>query len=99
VERLRQRFPEAILLADTYDRFSQLELFEAGAHEVVRETFESAVELARRGLTHMGDSEVAEELIEEFRRRDAERTRLERELGAEKALEALRDKYSLDDPF
>lgn len=99
VERLRERFPDAILLADTYDRFSQLELFEAGAHEVVRETFESAVELARRGLDHMGDGEVANELIEEFRRRDAERTRLERDLGTQKALEKLRDKYSLDDPF
>lgn len=99
VERLRQRFPDAILLADTYDRFSQLELFDAGAHEVVRETFESAVELARRGLDHMGDGEVAGELIEEFRRRDAERTRLERDLGAQAALEKMREKYSLDDPF
>jgi voltage-gated potassium channel Kch len=98
VERLRERFPDAILLADTYDRFSQLELFDAGAHEVVRETFESAIELARRGLHRMGDGKVAEELIEEFRRRDAERTRLEIEVGAQKALEKLRDKYSFDGP-
>ncbi|MGG7568081.1 monovalent cation:proton antiporter-2 (CPA2) family protein [Rhodovulum sp. DZ06] len=99
VERLRHRFPDAILLADTYDRFSQLELFDAGAHEVVRETFESAVKLARLGLERMGDGDVADELIEEFRRADAERTRLEREIGAQAALEKLRDKYSLNDPF
>ena len=99
VERLRHRFPDAIILADTYDRFSQLELFEAGAHEVVRETFESAVKLARLGLERMGDGDVADELLEEFRVRDKERTRLEVELGAQKALEKLREKYSLNDPF
>ena len=99
VERLRHRFPEAIILADTYDRFSQLELFDAGAHEVVRETFESAVKLARLGLERMGDGDIAEELLEEFRRRDAERTRLEVELGAQKALEKLREKYSMKEPF
>ncbi|MEC9433331.1 MAG: monovalent cation:proton antiporter-2 (CPA2) family protein [Pseudomonadota bacterium] len=98
VERIRVAFPDAAIFADTYDRFSEWELREAGAHEVVRETFESAVELARRGLHHLGDGEVAEELIEEFRRRDAELARLQNKYGMTEGLEKLREKYTLDSP-
>ncbi len=98
VERIRDRFPDAAVFADTYDRFSEWELREAGAHEVVRETFESAVELARRGLHRLGDGDVAEELIEEFRRRDAELSRLQHEYGAREGLQKLREKYTLETP-
>ena len=98
VERIRDRFPDAAVFADTYDRFTEWELREAGAHEVVRETFESAVELARRGLHRLGDGDVAEDLIEEFRRRDAELSRLQHEYGAQEGLEKLRAKYTLDTP-
>lgn len=98
VEKIRVAFPDAGIFADTYDRFSEWELREAGAHEVVRETFESAVELARRGLRRLGDGEVAEELIEEFRRRDAELARLQNKYGVAEGLEKLREKYTLDSP-
>ncbi|MGM0586245.1 MAG: monovalent cation:proton antiporter-2 (CPA2) family protein [Pseudomonadota bacterium] len=94
VEKIRHAFPQAAIFADTYDRFSEWDLREAGAHEVVRETFESAVELGRRGLIHLGDGKVADELIEEFRRRDAELTRLQNEYGMREGLEKLRDKYA-----
>ncbi|MEM1314346.1 MAG: monovalent cation:proton antiporter-2 (CPA2) family protein [Pseudomonadota bacterium] len=98
VTRIRERFPNARIFVDTYDRFSEWELREAGAHEVVRETFESAVTLARRGLEAMGDGDLADELIEEFRKRDAELARLQNEYGAEAGLEKLREKYSLEAP-
>jgi monovalent cation:proton antiporter-2 (CPA2) family protein len=98
VERIRSAFPDVLILADTYDRFSEWELREAGAHEVVRETFESAVELARRGLKRLGEGDAAEELIEEFRRRDAELARLQNEYGARAGLEKLREKYTLETP-
>ncbi len=98
VERIRDRFPDAAVFADTYDRFTEWELREAGAHEVVRETFESAVELARRGLHRLGDGDVAEDLIEEFRRRDAELSRLQHEYGAREGLQKLREKYTLKSP-
>ncbi len=98
VEKIRHAFPEALILADTYDRFSEVELREAGAHEVVRETFESAVELARRGLHRMGDGDVAADLIEEFRRRDAELARLQTQYGVQEGLQKLREKYTLDQP-
>ncbi|MFO7853899.1 MAG: monovalent cation:proton antiporter-2 (CPA2) family protein [Paracoccaceae bacterium] len=98
VERIRERFPKTAIFADTYDRFSEWELRQAGAHDVVRETFESAIELARRGLRHLGDGDAAEELIEEFRRRDAELARLQNEYGAHAGLAKLREKYSLEAP-
>ena len=98
VEKIHAAFPQAVILADTYDRFSEWELREAGAHEVVRETFESAVELARRGLHRMGDGGVAEELIEEFRKRDAELARLQTQYGVQEGLQKLREKYTLDSP-
>jgi voltage-gated potassium channel Kch len=98
VSRIRERFPDAKIFVDTYDRFSEWELREAGAHEVVRETFESAVLLARRGLEAMGDADVADDLIEEFRKRDAELARLQNQYGAEAGLEKLREKYSLEAP-
>jgi voltage-gated potassium channel Kch len=98
VERIRHAFPETAIFADTYDRFSEWDLREAGAHVVVRETFESAVELARRGLHHLGDGKLAEDLIEEFRRRDAELARLQNEYGAREGLEKLRERYSLEAP-
>ncbi|TYO85377.1 monovalent cation:proton antiporter-2 (CPA2) family protein [Oceanicella actignis] len=96
VEKIKERFPNAAVLADTYDRFSEIELREAGADEVVRETFESAVELARRGLRRLGDGDVVEEVIEEFRRRDAELTRLQMEYGIEGGLQKMRDRYAVD---
>ncbi|MEO1688699.1 MAG: NAD-binding protein, partial [Pseudomonadota bacterium] len=98
VVRIRDRFPKARILVDTYDRFSEWELRDAGAHDVVRETFESAVLLARKGLDALGDGDAADELIEEFRRRDAEMARLQNEYGAEAGLEKLRERYSLDSP-
>ncbi len=98
VEKIKERFRDTLIFADTYDRFSELELREAGADEVVRETFESAVELARRALRRLDDGGIAEEVIEEFRKRDAELARLQAEFGVEGGLQKLRDRYSLDGP-
>ena len=99
VEKIRERFPHPAIFADTYDRFSEWELRNAGAEEVVRETFESAVELSRRALLRLGDADDAvAELIEEFRRRDAELARLQNEYGAQGGLRKLREKYSLEAP-
>jgi monovalent cation:proton antiporter-2 (CPA2) family protein len=96
VSRLRERFPATPVLAMTYDRFSEIEMREAGADEVVRETFESAVELARRGLSLLGDDQDVEPLIEEFRRRDEEMLRLQIEHGLTEGVRRAREKYEID---
>jgi voltage-gated potassium channel Kch len=95
VSRLRERFPDRVIVAMTYDRFSLIEMRAAGVHEVVRETFESGIELARRGLISMGDAVELEETIAEFRRRDEELIRLQIEYGAHEAVAKMREKYEI----
>lgn len=95
-ERLKERFPEALILFSTYDRFSELELREAGADIVMRETLEGAIALARLGLEVMDDGDAADEVIEEFRRRDDEMMRLQRKFGLEQGAQKMRQRYSMD---
>lgn len=96
VARVQQRFPNTPALFSTYDRFSELELREAGAEHVKRETHASAVSLARQGLELLGEEEVVEELLEEYYKRDQELLRLQIEYGVQEGAEKLRRKYSMD---
>jgi monovalent cation:proton antiporter-2 (CPA2) family protein len=96
VERLRERFPDAKIFADTYDRFSEIELWVAGADHVVRETRESAIALARQGLVALGDAAVADEVIEEYRRQDSTRLHAEVAERLEKGLEKMRRAYEVE---
>ena len=95
VGRLRERFPDRLILAMTYDRFSDVEMREAGADAVFRETFESAVALARRGLELMGDNRDLDGVVEEFRRRDEEMLRLQVEHGMTEGVRKMREKYRI----
>lgn len=94
-DRVKQRFPNTLVLFSTYDRFSELELRQAGAEHVRRETHAGAVSLARVGLEQLGEKEVADELIEEYRKQDQELLRLQIEYGMQEGAEKLRQKYSL----
>lgn len=96
VERVKQRFPNSLALFSTYDRFSELELREVGADHVKRETQDSAVDLARTGLQLLGEDEVVDELIEEYRRQDQELLRLQIEYGMQEGAEKMRKRYSMD---
>ena len=57
---------------------------------------DSAVDLARTGLSLLGDGDVVEELIEEYRRQDLELLRLQVEYGMQEGAEKMRQKYSMD---
>ena len=94
---LRERFPHLLLFARAHDRVAKVELRKAGADVVIREMFESSVAMAREALDRFGDGDVAEEIIDEFRRRDAELLRLQTEFGAEKGYEKLREQFDLRD--
>ncbi len=96
VQRLRERFPGQLILATTYDRFSDIEMREAGADVSIREVFESSVMLAREGLARMGDNADLDELIAEFRRRDEELLRLQIEIGVHEGLAKMREKYAIE---
>jgi glutathione-regulated potassium-efflux system protein KefB len=71
-------FPDAVLMVRSYDREHALELAHNGVEVQVRETFESAMLFGETGLKALGvpDAE-ASEIVDEIRRRDAERFALE----------------------
>jgi len=96
VARLRERFPGQLILAMTYDRFSDIEMRAAGADVVVRQVYESSVKLALKGLELMGDDVDLAALEAEFRRRDEELLRLQIELGVHEGIQAMRAKYAIE---
>lgn len=93
---LKRSFPGTLILARAADRFAELQMRELGVDAVFRETFESAIAMSRAALELMGDAEIAEETIEEFRRRDAELLRLQARYGAHDAVEKMRERFSLE---
>jgi voltage-gated potassium channel Kch len=97
IEMLRERLPYTLIFARAGDRFDELKLEALGADGVIRETFESSIELAREALERLGDGDRADDVIEEFRRRDTELLRLQSEYGAEGAYERMRQKFSLEE--
>jgi glutathione-regulated potassium-efflux system protein KefB len=78
VELAKAEFPNAQLLVRSFDREHALELIKQGVDQQMRETFESALVLGGMALKAVGanEAEVAE-IVEDIRRRDAERFKLE----------------------
>ncbi|HEY8615766.1 monovalent cation:proton antiporter-2 (CPA2) family protein [Phenylobacterium sp.] len=57
VELARESFPHLTVIARAFDRRHAYELLEAGAHDVERETYESALNFGRKALVRLGVSE------------------------------------------
>jgi glutathione-regulated potassium-efflux system protein KefB len=83
---VKSEFPLARLLVRSYDRQHALDLVKAGVVDVqVRETFEAALTMGESALAELGvPREEVAEVVEDVRRRDAERFKLEL-VGGEKA--------------
>ncbi|MEM9723885.1 MAG: monovalent cation:proton antiporter-2 (CPA2) family protein [Pseudomonadota bacterium] len=96
IEGIRIKFPKLKIFCSTYDRFSMIEMVEAGAHVVERQHFESAISLARRAMTEFGEADVWDDLVEEFRRSDDKLLRYQAKYGAHEGLKKLREEYSLE---
>ncbi|NCT69861.1 MAG: potassium transporter [Xanthomonadaceae bacterium] len=78
VELVRHEFPQAQVLARSFDREHSLALIAAGVDFQIRETFESAVEFGKAALLSVGVSQDdADAIALEIRRRDSERFELE----------------------
>jgi glutathione-regulated potassium-efflux system protein KefB len=82
---VQSEFPLARLLVRSYDREHALALVKMGVQVQVRETFDSAMALGEAALAALGlpPEEIAE-VVEDVRRRDAERFKLEL-VGGERA--------------
>jgi len=73
-ELIQHEFPNAAVLARSYDRGHSMELIRAGVDFEIRETVESALLMGAEGLRQLGLDEAAvTEALEETRRRDAQR--------------------------
>jgi glutathione-regulated potassium-efflux system protein KefB len=88
---VKAEFPLARLLVRSFDREHALNLVEAGVDVQVRETFDSAMTMGEAALVELGvpPEEVAE-VIEDVRRRDAERFKLELVGGVMAGVDLLR---------
>ena len=74
LEPIQTEWPDLPILARAYDRTHLLQLRRAGVETVVRETFESGVEMGRQALAALNTPDTIIDAIEdEFRRRDDER--------------------------
>jgi len=71
---VREAFPKAAVFVRAYDRRMLVALRNAPVHYVVREVMESAVQMARAALDHLGNSEEEIDRAEAFyRQNDRER--------------------------
>jgi glutathione-regulated potassium-efflux system protein KefB len=88
---VQSEFPLAKLLVRSYDREHALELVQMGVDVQVRETFDSAMTMGEAALDALGvpPEEIAE-VIEDVRRRDAERFKLELVGGERAGIDLLR---------
>ena len=77
-EQMKAEFPLVPVLARAYDRGNAIALIRAGVDYQMRETFESALLFGENTLRQLGvEEEAAAEVIEDVRRRDAERLELQ----------------------
>ncbi len=88
---VKAEFPLAKLLVRSFDREHALSLVEIGVDVQVRETFDSAMTMGQAALIELGvpPEEVAE-VIEDVRRRDVERFKLEQVGGVMAGVDLLR---------
>lgn len=78
VELIKADFPLTPVMVRAFDRGAAIELIKAGADYQIRETLHSAFVFGRATLGQLGvPDEEADELMEEVRRRDAERLEIQ----------------------
>lgn len=77
-EVVKSQYPSIPVLARAFDREHAVELIHAGVDYQIRETFESALELARKGLSliEIDDNTIAD-IMADVRQRDAQRLEIE----------------------
>lgn len=79
---VHQAFPDAQIFVRAYDRRSVMRMRGAPVAGIVREMFESAVVMARRAMSAVGvDDREIEKTEAEYRRRDVERLKIQKETG------------------
>lgn len=97
VKRIKGSFPKVKSIVRAYDRMHVMELMDWTDGLIVRETFESSLLMAREGLLRLGVGEAEiEETVKEFRRRDMDYLRLQKNIGVYAAAERMQEPYATD---
>jgi glutathione-regulated potassium-efflux system protein KefB len=82
LEPVRAAFPNTRLFVRAYDRQQHLALMPDAAVSITREVLESSITMARDGLSQLGfETTRVARIIDEFRRRDADRLKAQFESG------------------
>jgi glutathione-regulated potassium-efflux system protein KefB len=90
LEAATQAFPEARFYVRAYDRIHAIDLYQAKADYLMRETFESALAFGRDALETLGRSpEQASSIACDVRKRDQKRLDLQRQEGVMGGLHLL----------
>ncbi len=96
LREVHEAFPDALIYIRAYDRRSIISLDPGKKDVVVREVFESAIVMAREALRGLGGSEqLIENTIDDYRKADQDRLKLQREAGD---LRAGIDRMYVPDP-
>ena len=90
IRALKTHCPNIRLLARAYDRLHEIELLEHDIEFTIRETFESSIVMAERGLSiaDIGDNRIRA-MIQEFRQRDRDRILAQKAGGPEAGKEKM----------
>lgn len=94
VAALRQRLPNAYILAVAHDRMHEIDLQKAGPDAIVRETLESSLLVARKTLAQLEFSdEIIEDFIEQFRKLDRKRLLAQMDSGPRAGSDFAQQKF------
>lgn len=100
VELLKAEFPLTRVLARAYDRGHAMDLIARGVDYQIRESFESAIDFSHAALLQLGVPEPdAAGIIEDVRRRDAERLEQQIVGGLDAGRELLRNNAPEPEPL
>ncbi len=95
VAALRQRLPNAFIIAVAHDRLHEIELQKATPDAIVRETLESSLLVARKTLSNLAFSdEIIDDFIEQFRKLDRERLLAQIDSGPEAGRDFMHRKFA-----
>jgi monovalent cation:proton antiporter-2 (CPA2) family protein len=79
---VRETFPDTKICVRAFDRGQALKLMDDDSFHIVREIFESAVKLSSDALLMLGEQEtIVNQVVSEFRLRDADRLSLQHQSG------------------
>jgi len=98
VRALRQRVPNAFILAVAHDRMHEIDLRPIGPDVIVRETLESSLLIARKALERLDiPDELIADFIAQFRTRDGQRLLAQMDYGPEAAHDLMHAKFERGD--